>query len=471
MYVLLALGFISFLLCFTLTPLVRDLALEKGWAVDLPDKERKLHLRAVPRLGGLAIVLSCLGAFACIALLYGSKGKVSIQHGQVLHGVLPAAGVVFLVGLLDDLRNIKPWQKLAGQAVAAALAVELGVRLSLHHLSPGAGFAISFIWLICCTNAVNLIDGMDGLATGVSLMATVTVLIVALLFGHFGLAIVTAPLAGALIAFLYYNFSPASIFLGDCGSLTVGFILGCLGLVWGQHATNMLGLAAPLMALALPLTDVGLSIGRRFLRNDPIFKADRGHIHHRVLDLGFSTPRAALILYAACCAFASLAVLASVDQRAALPLLLIFLAMIGYGVNRLDYHEFRAARQAVGLDSVRQAVRGSIRVSEFEDALRRASSPESCWEVLRTACRDLHFSSVRLEMPGHFFYEQFQPETEEFNIGITLSLGHGSTMLLTRTPEEMSPRITMRVIHRLQKVMQTRVAQLTALPLKKMTAA
>lgn len=468
MYVLLALGTISFLLCLLLTPLCRDVFLRAG-LVDRPDGDRKSHARAVPRVGGLPIVLSCAGAFAFLFLLYDRK--LYIQHGQVLHGVLPAAAVMFAVGLLDDIFGLKPLQKLAGQSVAAILAVGLGVRLSLTHLSPTVCILFSIGWLICCTNAVNLIDGMDGLATGVSLLATVTTLGMAIKYGHFGLALVTAPLAGALIAFLRYNFSPASIFLGDCGSLTTGFLLGCFGLVWSQHAHTVIGLAAPLMALALPLTDVGLAIGRRFLRNAPIFQGDRRHIHHRVLALGFSTRHTVFILYAACCAFALLAVLASTSGNA-LPVMLVFVVLVCIGVSRLGYIEFAAVvREALALKSFRSAVRGTICVDDFELALRAADSIEACWEVFRTACRELNFMSALLEIQGLRFHEQFFDGPEGACFRIEFRLGPDSALLLTRVSEEESPRVTMKVLHRLQSVMRCRLQQLTAAPSQISTAA
>ena len=276
---------------------------------------------------------------------------------------------MFLVGFLDDILQMRPSRKLVGQLIAAVLAVALGVRLQIPHLSPALCAVLSVAWLICCTNAVNLIDGMDGLATGVSLLASITVLGIAMIYGHFGLALVTAPLVGALLAFLRYNFSPASVFLGDCGSLTIGFLLGCFGLVWSQHAQSVLGLTAPLMALALPLTDVGLAIGRRFLRKVPIFQGDSSHIHHRVLALGFSTRNTALILYGACCAFASLAVLASVSNKA-LPFLVLLLILIVFGISRLGYPEFIAvARQAWAIRSIGSAIRGTICVEDFYQAL------------------------------------------------------------------------------------------------------
>ena len=460
MYVLLALGTISFLLCFALTPVCRDLFLHWNM-IDLPDGGRKAHVGRVPRIGGLPIVLACVLSLAFVYWVHG--GRVYIQHNEVLKAVLPAAGLMFLIGFLDDVVQLRPSQKLLGQLLAASLAVGLGVRLNLHHLSPALGMVLSVGWLICCTNAVNLIDGMDGLATGVSLLATFTVMGVALIFGQYGLALVTAPLAGALLAFLRYNFSPASVFLGDCGSLTIGFLLGCFGLVWSQHTHSLVGVVAPLMALALPLTDVGVAIGRRFLRNVPIFQGDRGHIHHRVLDMGFSTRHTALILYGVCCAFASLAVLATVSNKA-LPFLVLLLILIVLGISRLGYTEFIAvARQALSIRTIGSAIRGTICVEDFYIALRSAHSIEACWEVLRTACRDLHFASAELEIQGVRFCETFfECDEDTPSFGIELRLGEGSTLFLTRISEKDAPRITMNVLHRLQSVMRLRIEELAS---------
>ncbi len=302
-----ALALCSFLLCLGLTPLFRDLFLRLG-LVDRPDAERKVHLRAVPRIGGVPIALSYALALALVVYFSPGSSKLYIQHRELFRELLPAAGLIFLTGLIDDIFGLKPLQKLFGQFLAAVLAVSFGARIAFVHLPPWASFALSLFWLIGCTNAFNLIDGMDGLASGVSLIACVTTAGVAVVSGNTGLALATAPLAGALLAFLRYNFSPATVFLGDCGSLTIGFVLGCFSLIWSQHTTSFWGLAAPLMVIALPLIDVGLSISRRFIRQVPLLQGDRGHIHHMVLGLGFSTRGAAFVLYGVCGVGALLAV-------------------------------------------------------------------------------------------------------------------------------------------------------------------
>src|SRR5207248_2457378 len=166
---------------------------------------------------------------------------------------------------------------------AACLAYWAGV----HVLGVG-GFSthgwwslpLTIMWLVGCSNAFNLIDGMDGLATGVGLFASFTMLAAALVQNNAPLALASAPLVGALLAFLRYNFNPASIFLGDSGSLTIGFVLGCFGAIWSQKSATLLGMTAPVMALSVPLLDTGIAVVRRFIRRQPIFSPDRNHVHH-----------------------------------------------------------------------------------------------------------------------------------------------------------------------------------------------
>ena len=450
MYTLLALAITAFTVCFVLTPILRDLFIRAD-VLDRPDSGRKLHTRAVPRMGGIPIVLSYVAALGLLFALHPGRGKLYIQHQQLLHALLPAACVIFLVGLFDDIRGLKPWQKLAGQALAAGIAVSLGVRLSFVHLPPWFSIAVSLVWLIGCTNAVNLIDGMDGLATGVGLFATVTTLAFALLNHNFGLAMVTAPLAGCLLAFLRYNFSPATVFLGDCGSLTVGFVLGCFSLIWSQHAGNMLGIAAPLMALSLPLIDVVVAVGRRFLRSVPIFSADRGHIHHMVLARGLSPRRAAVILYGFCGLAAIMAMLESFGRRGfRWPILALFAALVFFSVKRLGYTEFKVARRTFSKRSVRRAVQDALYLEELDRALLTAETVETCWEIVRNTSSDLQFASVQMKLHGCSFFEKLVDTAETPYCRIELDLGAQDFLLLTRLSETTPPPSTMAVLNHMR---------------------
>lgn len=459
MHALFAFGALAFVLCLILTPLCRNLFLRYN-IVDRPDELRKFHLKPIPRIGGIPIVLSYAGALGILLCLAPSGAKIYVQHSKLILELLPAAAIIFLTGLLDDIITLKPWQKLSGQLLAATLAVSLGARISLggpHPTSLWITVPLSLMWLIGCTNAVNLIDGLDGLATGVGLFATLTTLTVAIIQGNMGLAMATVPLAGCLLAFLRYNFSPASVFLGDSGSLTIGFMLGCFSLIWSQHTGTLLGMAAPLMALALPLIDVGLSIGRRMLRNKPIFQGDRGHIHHMVLARGFKPRDAALILYGVSALAAFLALLQSFTNYQFRGLiLLVFCALVWTGVNYLGYVELSAARRTLTHRSVLRVLKEEIYIQELTTALTAVKSVEECWNVVRGACHDLSFASVQMLLHDQSYEATFINRMSDVSWKLTVSLGKKGHLILTRAHESQSPRHMVAVLDHLQHSIRSR---------------
>src|ERR1041385_9231184 len=300
MYLIFGLGLVAFILSLVLTPLVRDSFLRLG-IVDQPDGDRKLHSGPIPRVGGIAIVLSYVTAFAVMLLLPFSYGSEVSKALPSIWKLFCAAGLVFATGLCDDLVGYFPWQKLAGQVWAGMIAYFAGVQIQVlpdHPLQLWWNIPLSILWLVGCTNAVNLIDGLDGLAAGVGLFATVTMLLAAFANHNLQLALVTMPLAGALIGFLRYNFNPASIFLGDCGSLFIGFTLAALSLQGAQKASTAVAIAIPLMAFALPVIDTTFSMMRRFISGKPLFQGDREHVHHMLLERGWSQRRTVFVLYA-----------------------------------------------------------------------------------------------------------------------------------------------------------------------------
>lgn len=459
MHALIAFWTLAFVLCLVLTPLCRDLFLRFN-IVDHPDEFRKLHVKPIPRIGGIPIVLSYAGALAIMVLFAPHTARLSVQHTTLILELLPATAVIFITGLLDDLLTLKPWQKLSGQLLGAGLAVALGARLSFssaHLTSLWISVPLSIIWLIGCTNAVNLIDGLDGLATGVGLFATMTTLIVAVIQGNLGLAMATVPLAGCLLAFLRYNFSPASVFLGDSGSLTIGFMLGCFSLIWSQHSGSLLGMAAPLMALALPLVDVGLSIGRRMLRNKPIFEGDRGHIHHMVLARGFKPRDAALILYGFSALAAFLALLQSFTSYQYRGLiLLVFCALVWTGVHYLGYVELSAARRTLTHRMVLRVLKEEIYMQELARSLAAAQSVEECWQVIRGACHDLSFASVQMYLHDESYEATFIGRISEHSWKLTVSLGKKGHLTLTRAQESNSPHHMVAVLDQLQESVRAR---------------
>jgi UDP-GlcNAc:undecaprenyl-phosphate GlcNAc-1-phosphate transferase len=281
----------------------------------------------------------------------------------------------------------------------------VGVRITSftgHALPEWGSMLLTVGWLVLCSNAFNLIDGVDGLAAGVGLTATLTTLIAALARGDITLSLATAPLAGCLCGFLRFNFNPASIFLGDCGALLLGFLLGCYGVIWGQKDVTMLGMAAPAMALGLPLVEVSLSILRRFLRNEPIFTADRGHIHHRLLDRGFTPRRAALLLYGVCGVGAVLSLLQGVLENLSVAVILLFAACAVGGIQYLGYVEFNATRRFLW-GGLRPMLSAHVKLESFERSLAGARTLDQCWVAITAGAQALGYSQVDARLAGRRF--------------------------------------------------------------------
>lgn len=465
MYAILGLGVTAFILCLILTPVCRNIFLRYK-IVDHPDSERKLHLSPIPRIGGIPIVLSYAGAL-CLMMFFAPQGaQLYIQHRTLLWSLMPATAVIFLTGLLDDLIQLTPIQKLGGQFFAASLAVVLGARIIAFHGHPYSlwvSIPLSLAWLIACTNAVNLIDGLDGLASGVGIFATVATLAAAILSGNLGLAAATIPLVGCLLAFLRYNFSPASIFLGDCGSLTIGFMLGCFGLIWSQRSGTLLGMAGPLMVLALPLVDVGLSIGRRFLRGVPIFKGDRGHIHHMILARGFKPSSVALILYSVCFVAAFFALLQNYSREEFRPAIIgVFCSLVWVGINYLGYIEFGALRKTLSRKSVLSGLHEEIYLHELRRAIEEAETIESCWAVVRSACKDVGFATSQMYFLGSSFEANFILSSVAPSWKMTLALGREGHLMLTRIGEDTPPRLMMSALVLLQETIGEKEVLLTS---------
>ena len=425
MLALIPVVFSSLLVCFVLTPFFRDFFRFLG-IVDRPDTFRKLHARPVPRVGGIGLMAAYFVASLTLVLGWW-QGLINPQDPSIrlVFRLSPAVILIFIVGLYDDLWGLTPWRKLVGQFVAALYAFWIGIRLATpagYYGPPVLIAIVGILWLMLCANAFNLIDGLDGLATGVALIASASLLLSALIHHNPGLALVITPLIGALLGFLYYNFNPASIFLGDCGSLTIGFLLGCYGLMWNQHAHAGLGMFAPLVALAFPVFEVGLSVFRRFLRHRPIFSSDKNHIHHRLQLLGLSHRDTALVLYGVAALVAVVAVLQTIlEPRFATVMLLLCLATAYLGFRLLRYPEFGILGRFLFAGGFRGTLRSNIHLLEYEESLARANTVEECWNVLRTTCREASFNYVALRIDGIEFEEELEPPvTTSRRLHITL---------------------------------------------------
>jgi len=406
MYSLIFLALASFVLSLILTPLVRNAALRLD-IVDRPDGLRKIHKNPIPRVGGIAIFAATIGAYTLLLLIRLSAGHIVRSGVPFAMRLLPAVILIFALGLVDDVFNLRAWHKLAVQFVAAMLAWASGIHLGAiggHSFSVPLSCALTLVWIVACSNAMNLIDGVDGLATGVALFATITTLVVALLHHNIDLAFATVPLAGALLGFLRFNFNPASVFLGDCGSLTLGFILGCYGIVWSEKSTTLISLTAPLLVLCIPLIDAAVAIVRRFLRQQPIFGADRAHIHHKLLSRGLTPRRVVLILYGFCglAAAASLILSEASEKYHSFVIVVVLLAVL-LGLRHLGYTEFSLAGKLALNGSFQRQLNAQLALSRFEEELSTCTTLEECPTILSSSCLKFGFSGVEMDLDGVVF--------------------------------------------------------------------
>jgi UDP-GlcNAc:undecaprenyl-phosphate GlcNAc-1-phosphate transferase len=346
---------------------------------------------------------------------------------------------------------LKPWQKLVGQIAAAVAAYFAGFGVYVLRgdaLGDCISFLVSVVWLVGCANAFNLIDGLDGLAAGVGTFAALTTLVAALAHGHIELAIVTAPLVGSLLGFLRYNFNPASIFLGDCGSLSIGFLLGCYAAAWGQKSATALGMTAPLMALALPLLDTGLAIIRRLLRRQPVFGADRSHIHHRLLDQGLTTRRVALLLYAACGLGAALSLLQDFGSTHFGGLIVILFCIVAWiGIQHLGYAEFAVAGRLLFRGTLRTIIDTQVRLAAFEQAAQKAATPEEFSAVLVATATEFGFTGVRVQLPGtsatHVCISEAPPDAVQWDLMVGSSAGAYARFTYSSSSTRPHPNLTL----------------------------
>jgi UDP-GlcNAc:undecaprenyl-phosphate GlcNAc-1-phosphate transferase len=304
--------------CVFATPLVTKFAHWAG-AIDRPDKFRRVHKNATPRLGGLGLALGvAAGAVLVVARGAAEVGGDLIWRARAL-SVLAASLLVLVIGFVDDTRGIRPRVKLLGQAAAVLVLFAGGIsiqsidvlRLTIDLTHPsvsleGLGIpaaialpslAVTLFWFLGCMNIWNLIDGMDGLASGVGLLVSGTLALVAIHNQNLGVAVMATALAGSLAGFLLYNWHPACIFLGDSGSLLIGLLIGVIGVQGSMKGPSAISLLFPILAMGLPISDTLLAIFRRWVRNLPLSAADRRHVHHLLIGLGLNPWQAALLLY------------------------------------------------------------------------------------------------------------------------------------------------------------------------------
>jgi len=307
--------FLGLLFSLFFTPMVAKKAKQLK-LLDLPGG-RHLHKQPTPRLGGLSIFLSILISSLILVIIYG---RYTPKHTQFfpIEGIALGAILIFLVGLIDDLIPLSAWVKLLAQLIASVAAVVTKVKikylvnpffylglsdLRVFELNPILAFFITIGWLVLITNALNLIDGIDGLAAGVALICALSLWAILLdpSLLNPGAALLISTLAGSILGFLRYNFNPAKIFLGDSGSYLVGFLLGAVAINSLSSNPNTASVGSVIiLAFSFPLLDIFFAVLRRLVNKTPIMKADDGHIHHRFLKLGFNTKQTMIIICFTC---------------------------------------------------------------------------------------------------------------------------------------------------------------------------
>lgn len=320
-----AIAFIlAFIVAFMATPYTIKLAKKIG-AVDVPKDERRMHKRAMPKFGGPAVILGFLVSVIYLLIVMSLEDTIILNgpenYGMKLIGLFLGIVIISITCIIDDIKTIKPIVKLSGQLLAAIVAVAFGIRIESINVSiiqaPELGEILStivtIVWIVGVTNSINLIDGLDGLSSGISVISAISLLIIFLLNGSAMVPIILiTALAGALVGFLPFNFAPAKTFIGDTGSNFLGYTISIIAILGMAKTYTLAVIILPLIVLGLPIFDTLWAIIRRLIKGKSIkaiFKADKGHLHHRIVVRGFSQKQAVLILYGISATFGIFAII------------------------------------------------------------------------------------------------------------------------------------------------------------------
>lgn len=287
--------FSAVIISFVMTPMARRLAIRVG-AMDVPKETRKIHNKPMPYFGGLAIyvaIISCMFVY--------------MPHNSTNYYIMAGATIIVLAGVIDDMYDMPAKVKLLIQILAALVAIRGGVQIhfitnplsetGMSYLFNGLSFIITLFWIVGITNTINLIDGLDGLASGVASIAATTLLFTAARLGHDFIVMQCAIIAGASLGFLPFNFNPAKIFMGDTGSLLLGYMLAVTSVSGMVKSVAAIALAVPVFALGLPILDTAFAIIRRYLNKKPIMEADKDHLHHKLMRFGLNQRQTVLVMY------------------------------------------------------------------------------------------------------------------------------------------------------------------------------
>ena len=343
---------LAFIVTFMTTPYTIKVA-EKIGAVDVPKDKRRMHKKAMPKFGGPAVILGFFMSLIYLLIVMTMENSINLvgleNYGMKLLGLFLGIIVISIFCIVDDIKTIKPITKLIGQLLAAVVAVAMGIRIENIYLpfinNPELGevvsIAVTMLWIVGVTNAINLIDGLDGLSSGISVISAISLLIIFVLNGSplISIILITA-LAGALVGFLPFNFTPAKTFIGDTGSNFLGYSLSIISILGVAKTYTIAVIVLPLIVLGLPIVDTVCAIIRRLIKGKSIkaiFRADKGHLHHKVVAKGFSQKQAVLILYGISATFGIFAViLLDSGIWKALSFLLMVIVALGLGYKNFQ---------------------------------------------------------------------------------------------------------------------------------------
>lgn len=407
---------IALILALVSTPLAGKAALRLR-LLDLPSN-RKVHRRPIPRAGGIALYVSFLLPFAaCMAYMVGWARWPAASQSYA--GFFLGATAAFALGLVDDARGLPPWLKVLGQCTIGMIAFASGFAISALEL-PVVGsvtlgwlaLPVSILWYLLILNAINLIDGLDGLAAGVVFFSCTVLFVLCLLNDQYLAAVGFATAAGATLGFLRYNFNPASIFMGDSGSHFLGFTLASLSIIGSMKRSASVTILIPILAMGLPLMDVVWSAMRRFFFGQSVFHADSDHMHHRLLKLGYTHKRAVLFLYGVTATLGALSLFLvhSSNRQAALILAIVGISAI-FLIRRLGYIDYLTSEKTLGwlrdVTSTFGFERRSRTFLGIQVAISQSSTLDELWDNVVVAAEHLRLERIRLEIQSADSAEPF----------------------------------------------------------------
>ena len=398
----------SVLLATLCTPLVIFVAKSLNIYDDI--NVRKVHSKSIPRVGGITIVLAMLGMTIPVLMLNNLIGESFRSVRFEIIVLLAGSVLIFAIGLIDDLCRLRVRTKFLAQLLAAVLVCSFGIRI--EHISLVNWFTLDFgwiswpvtiLWIVGITNAVNFTDGLDGLAAGISAITCGVIAVFAIYSGQAVMAVLMLALLGSLTGFLFFNFNPAKIFMGDCGSLFLGFILATSSILCATKSATFVSLALPALALGIPIFDTLFSILRRFLERRSIFSPDRSHFHHRLLDMGFHQRHVVLIIYMLTFTIAGLGMFMMATRNTGT--IVIFICDMILLI--LTFRIFGAVRLSEIIDKLQYnrclTIQSQGDKRDFENAqlqLRMSSTFEQWWQGLQSAAERMECAWVKLPLRG-----------------------------------------------------------------------